>query len=88
MLYTVDRLGKKICPQSYLQKLAEMIDDPIKTCASLPNQSTNMAASSSCKKNKIRSRGKCHKISNTKVPDKVAYANSVAPDQTAPLVVF
>ena len=28
--------------------------------------------------------GKCPKISYTKVPDKVAHANSVDPDQTAP----
>ena len=28
--------------------------------------------------------GKYPKISNTKVPDKMAYANSVDPDQTAP----
>ena len=28
--------------------------------------------------------GKCTKISNTKVADKMAYANSANPDQTAP----
>ena len=28
--------------------------------------------------------GKCPKISNTKVPDKMTYANSADPDQAAP----
>ena len=28
--------------------------------------------------------GKCHKISNNKVADKMTYANSADPDQTAP----
>ena len=28
--------------------------------------------------------GKCPEISNTKWPDKIAYANSADPDQTAP----
>ena len=28
--------------------------------------------------------GKCPKISNTKVSDKIVYANSADPDQTAP----
>ena len=28
--------------------------------------------------------GKCHKNSNTKASDKMTYANSVDPDQTAP----
>ena len=28
--------------------------------------------------------GKCSKISNTKVSDKMIYANSAEPDQTAP----
>ena len=32
----------------------------------------------------IRYYSKCPKISNTKVSDRIAYANSVDPDQTAP----
>ena len=32
----------------------------------------------------IHERGKCPKILNTKVSDKMAYTNSADPDQTAP----
>ena len=34
--------------------------------------------------NAIKIYGKCPKISNTKVSDKMTYANSADPDQTAP----
>ena len=41
----------------------------------------------SCR-NKKNEYGKCPKISNTKVSDKMPYANSADPDQTAPFFYF
>ena len=72
--YVVCLLGTQEMPQSRI-KISRGIEgrDEEKIVAEQP----------SVMKEQVHDYGKCPKISYTKVSDKMAYANSVDPDQTA-----